>query len=389
MDESAKVQRRWPRRRWLIAGSAAVVILAGAGATAMVAASSGPPPVAPEVAISVPAGSVSPAAIIGIHLSHARVEKLVVTTSTGAVVAGRLVPGGWVAVSPLPWATKFELTLRARGGTPVRTVVKTATWETGAAPLPTKSLAVTISPNPGAQVGMGATWVLQFSQPIPPSLQAQILQRLNTTESLPDPVGWHWWSSTEVDGRPQQFWPLNEQASLSLNLDGLVLGGYRLVNSSVTSNFTVVNQHLTKVSAITHEEQVFNGTQLINTFPVSLGRPGFLTISGTLVVLYKTPVVFMNSATIGYPGLYAQNVYEDVAISTDGYYMHSANWDIYDHGVANVSHGCVEQNPADAAWFYNWSVPGDVVEITGTSLQASEVNGEGDWNLPWSQFQAA
>ena len=134
---------------------------------------------------------------------------------------------------------------------------------------------------------------------------------------------------------------------------------------------------------------MFNGTQLINTFPVSLGRPGFLTISGTLVVLYKTPVVFMNSATIGYPGLYAQNVYEDVAISTDGYYMHSANWDIYDHGVANVSHGCVEQNPADAAWFYNWSIPGDVVEITGTSLQASEVNGEGDWNLPWSQFQAA
>ncbi|HUY55369.1 MAG TPA: Ig-like domain-containing protein [Candidatus Nanopelagicaceae bacterium] len=389
MDETAKVQSRWPRRRWLVAGSTALVILGGAGATAIVAASSGSPPVAPQVAISVPTGSVSPSAMIGIHLSHARVEKLVVTTSTGAVVAGRLVPGGWVAVAPLPWATKFDLTLRARGGNPVRTVVKTATWVTGAAPLPTKSLAVTISPNQGAQVGMGAAWVIQFPQPIPQSVQAQILQRLATTESLPDPVGWHWWSSTEVDGRPQQFWPLNEQASLSVNLDGLVLGGYRLVNSSVTSNFTVVNQHLTKVSAITHEEQVFNGGQLVNTFPVSLGRAGFPTISGTLVVLYKTPVVFMNSATIGYPGLYAQNVYEDVAISTDGYYMHSANWDIYDHGVANVSHGCVEQNPADAAWFYNWSVPGDVVEITGTTLPATEVNGEGDWNLPWSQFQPA
>lgn len=370
-----------------MAGSAAVVILAGGGATAIVAASNGSPPVAPEVAISVPVGSVSPSALIGIHLSHARVEKVVVTTSTGAVVAGRLVPGGWVAESPLPWATKFRLTLQARGGTPVRTVVRTATWATAAAPLPTESLSLTVSPEDGAQVGMGAAWVLQFSQPIPQSAQSEILQRLDTTESLPDQVGWHWWSSTEVDGRPEQFWPLNEQASLSVNLDGLVLGGYRLVNSSVTSHFTVVNQHLTKVSAITHEEQVFNGTQLVNTFPVSLGQPGFPTISGTLVVLYKTPVVFMNSATIGYPGLYAQDVYDDVAISTDGYYMHAANWDVYDHGRANVSYGCVEQNPADAVWFYNWSIPGDVVEITGTPLQASEVNGEGDWNLPWSQFQ--
>ena len=389
MDESGKVESRSPKRRWLVAGGATALILVGAGATAIVVASNGSPPIAPRVAISVPSGSVSPAALIGIRLRNARVEKVVVTTSAGAVIAGHLVPGGWVAAAPMPWATRFQLTLQARGGTPARTVVRTATWATAAAPLPTQSLAVTISPSNGAKVGMGAAWVLQFAEPIPQSAQSEILQRLSTTESLPDPVGWHWWSSTEVDGRPQQFWPLNEQASLSVDLNGLVLDGYRLVGSSVASQFTVVNQHLTKVSAITHEMQVFNGSQLIDTFPVSLGMPGFPTISGTLVVLYKTPVVFMNSATIGYPGIYAQNVYEDVAISTDGYYMHAANWDVYDHGRANVSYGCVEQNPANAAWFYNWSLPGDVVEISGTPLPASEVDGEGDWNLPWSQFQPA
>ncbi len=389
MVEAGAGASRWRHWRWKMAGGAALVILAGAGATAIMAASKGAPPIVPQVAISVPSGAASPAALIGIHLKDARIEQAVVTTSAGVVIAGRLVPAGWVATQPMPWETKFRLTLHVRGGSPVRTVVKTATWATGPAPVPARSLAVTISPGDGAQVGMGATWVLQFAEPIPPSTQAEILQRLSTTESLADPVGWHWWSSTEVDGRPQQFWPLNEQASLSVDLNGLLLGGYRLVNSSVTSHFTVVNQHLTKVSAVTHQMQVFNGSQLINTFPVSLGKAGFPTISGTLVVLYKTPVVFMNSATIGYPGLYAQNVFDDVAISTDGYYMHSANWDIYDHGRANVSYGCVEQNPGNAVWFYNWSMPGDVVEISGTPLQATEADGEGDWNLPWSQFQAA
>ncbi len=357
----------------------------------------------PKVNITVPVsnGYVNPNATIGIAIQNARIMTLVVKTQSGTIIQGKLVSSQgdstnklklykWTPVQWMAWDTKFDLSLKARGGEPALTLSKNVSFQTPLEPLPAGTVNITVSPSKGQQVGMGATWVVQFSTPIPVSLQQEILSRLNTTESIVDPVGWHWWSQTEVDGRPENFWPLNENATLSVNLDGLVLNGQRLVTSQVQSSFTVVNQHLTKISALTDQMQVYNGNQLLYTFPVSLGRSGFQTISGTLVVLYKEPVVFMNSATIGFPGIYAENVYLDVAISTDGYYIHSAPWDVYDHGHYNVSFGCVEQNPDHAQWFYNFSQPGDVVIISGTSLQANEAqNGEGDWNIPWSQFQPA
>ena len=358
--------------------------------------------ISPKVQVTVPVsgGLVSPNATIGISTKDARIVTLVVKTQSGTAIQGKLVSsyGGsnkselyrWIPVQQMAWDTQFDFSLVVRGGYPVRTVSKNVTFKTALQPLPAGTVNITVSPSNGQQVGMGATWVVQFSTPIPVVLQQEVLSRLQTTESIVDPVGWHWWSQTEVDGRPQNFWPMNENATLKVNLNGLVLGGKRLVSSSVQSAFTVVNQHLTKISAVTDQMQVYNGNELLYTFPVSLGRSGFQTISGTLVVLYKDPVVFMNSATIGYPGIYAENVYLDVAISTDGYYIHSAPWDVYDHGHYNVSFGCVEQNPNHAQWFYNFSQPGDVVIISGTSLQANEAqNGEGDWNIPWSQFQPA
>lgn len=383
---SGPSRHRFWRRAGLIVGALAVI---GGAATGIVLAARPQPPVKPVVKVTVPvaSGTVAISASIGLSVEHAHLEAVTVRTAAGALVAGSVAAGVWKPTAPMAWSTTFHMTVQARGGRPVRTVSESVSWTTPEEPLPSGTVGIRISPNSGEQVGMGATWVVQFSQPIPPADQTEVLQRLVTTESLADPVGWHWWSPTEVDGRPEQFWPMNEQASLAVNLDGLVVNGHRLVASSASSNFTVINQHLTKISAATDQMQVYNGTQLVRTEPVSLGKSGFPTISGTLVVLSKIPVVFMNSATIGYPGLYAQDVYEDVAISTDGYYIHSANWDIADHGHYNVSHGCVEQNPNDATWFYDFSVPGDVVIITGTALQASEGDGEGDWNIPWSDYQ--
>ena len=37
-----------------------------------------------------------------------------------------------------------------------------------------------------------------------------------------------------------------------------------------------------------------------------------------------------------------------------------------EQGFANVSHGCVNMSPADAAIYYEMAVPGDPVKITGS-----------------------
>ena len=337
---------------------------------------------AATLAITVPQGPVSLTPVIKLKPQHAHIQSVVVTTTTDAV-AGEWNQTSWRPVAPLSWNTTYKVKVVAVDHTTGKQLVSVTTFTTPNSPV---TLQATVSPANGQQVGMGAVWVVQFKQPLTPAEQSLVLTRLDTSESIPDTVGWHWWSSTQVDGRPQNFWPLNEVATLKLNFNGMLLNGHPVVKSNSSVSFTVNEQHEIKISAQTDRMLVYNNNQLLHNFPVSLGRPGFPTLSGTLIVLYKSPVVFMNSATIGHPGIYAENVYEDVAISSDGYFMHSAPWDVYDHGYANVSFGCVEQNPNNATWIYNWSEPGDVVIITGTTYKASEADGEGDWNIPWSQF---
>ncbi len=399
---------RRARRRWsivvtilVIAGAVTATTLVQLGvistAHGLALRPSAPPrPVVPPsvtLAFAGPVADVPPASPITVSVAHGTLTALTVAPlAGGAAVAGHLRGGTWLPIAPLAWATTYRVAATAAavghgsGGRPPAPVTVVRNFTTPPAPLAMMSLVPNISPYNGEQVGWGAVFVLQFPNAIPAAGQADILAALHVSMSIPEPGRWRWFTPSELHFRPEHFWPVGERVTLEGDLNGLTILGHRLVGSQFTSAFTVVDDHLTVISAVTDRELVYNNGRLIQNFPVSLGKPGFPTISGTLVVLSKAPSVFMNSATIGFPGLYAQDVYYDVAISTDGYYIHDASWDVYDHGVANVSHGCVEQNPADAVWFYNFSVPGDVVEISGTGLPAGEVNGEADWNIPWAQY---
>jgi len=143
--------------------------------------------------------------------------------------------------------------------------------------------------------------------------------------------------------------------------------------------------------------QVYANDQLINTWPVSLGKPGFATLSGTLVVLYKQYAVKMQSCgTFGgaacIPGsanYYDENVYYDTAISVNGFFIHAAPWSVYAQGHYDVSHGCVNLSTDHAIQFYNWSAPGDVVVVKNTSNPADYSNGEADWQIAFAQFANA
>jgi lipoprotein-anchoring transpeptidase ErfK/SrfK len=393
-NRSSNIPPRHPRRWPWVLSFVAAVIVGGGGATLLVSnhPGSAPTPSLPKpvatLSVDFPTSLTTPnsttlSPTLPIIVSNARLTSVSVTTGRSHPVAGAWNQTSWRPLTPLAWSTEYTIHLTAKTSVQGKLLTKSFSFQTPASPV---TLPATVSPSNGEQVGMGAVWVVQFQQPLSPSEQAAVMSRLQTTATTPEIIGWHWWSATEVDGRPQNFWPLNDTATLHLDLNGLLLNGHPVIDSNQTVSFTVNETHEIQISAKTDRMLVYNNNQLIQNFPVSLGRPGFPTISGTLIVLYKEPVVFMNSATIGYPGIYAENVYQDVAISTDGYYMHSAPWDVYDHGRYNVSFGCVEQDPANATWIYNWSEPGDVVIITGTTLQASEADGEGDWNTPWSAF---
>ena len=65
----------------------------------------------------------------------------------------------------------------------------------------------------------------------------------------------------------------------------------------------------------------------------------------------------------------------------------AAPWSVAQQGNTNVSHGCINMSTERAAWFFNFSQPGDVVEIRNSS--AGDLRSDiYDWVIPWEEWQA-
>ena len=283
------------------------------------------------------------------------------------------------------------------------TVVASATGTNGQSTTATVSfgtltaqdrLLTTFGPGDGSTVGVGETINLKFNTDIPDSRKAALLQRIQVT-STPGVLGaWHWLSDSAVHFRTKDYWPAGTKVSVVADLQGFNAGGGVWGLGNWSESFTVGDKHVSLIDSNTHQMQVYNNDQLINTWPVSLGKTGFETLQGTLLVLYKTYDVKMQScATFGgaacIPGTtnyYNDDVYYDTAISTTGFFIHAAPWSVGSQGYANVSHGCVNLSTARATTFFNWSQVGDVVVISNTGNTATYASGEGDWQIDFGQY---
>jgi lipoprotein-anchoring transpeptidase ErfK/SrfK len=331
---------------------------------------------------------------------------VVVTVSTGhldtvalseagssTALPGVLAPDGqsWEMTQPLDQGAHYTVVATATS-TAGSTSTSTSTFVT----ITAKSRLLTgMTPLDGAVVGVGETIDLRFNTSIPAGERAALLQRIQVTSTPAVIGGWHWLTANVVHFRPATFWPSGTKVTVTANLKGFDAGNGIWGLAGWTSSFSVGAKHLSIINNLTHTMQVFNNDKLIATYPVSLGKGGFATIQGTLIVLYKTPVVVMKSCPTFHtpaaciPGgaqYYDDPVYEDTAISTSGYFIHAAPWSVGSQGRADVSHGCVNLSNARATTFYNWSIPGDVVQVENTGYNASYSDGEGDWQLPFAAF---
>ena len=109
--------------------------------------------------------------------------------------------------------------------------------------------------------------------------------------------------------------------------------------------------------------------QIIRQMPASMGKPKHPTPIGEFSVLAKEKSVVMDSRTIGIPlddpEGYKLTVNDAVRITWGGVYVHSAPWSVGSQGYANVSHGCINLSPDNAAWYFNQVGIGDPVVING------------------------
>jgi lipoprotein-anchoring transpeptidase ErfK/SrfK len=255
-------------------------------------------------------------------------------------------------------------------------------------------LLTTSTPDDGATVGVGEPIDLHFNTSVPQAQRSALVQRLQVVSNPPQNGGWHWFDGADLHYRPENYWQSGTTVTLTANFHGVNAGNGVYGLASWTKSFTVGAKHVSMIDDTTHTMQVYTNDQLVNTWPVSLGKPGFRTLEGTLVVLTKVQKVMMDSCSTfggaacikGSANYYHDYVYWDTAISTNGFFIHAAPWSERSQGFTDVSHGCVNLSTANATTYYNYSIPGDVVVISHTGNVADITNGEADWQIPFAQW---
>ncbi len=210
--------------------------------------------------------------------------------------------------------------------------------------------------------------------------------------SSPQQVGsWSWISSTEAHYRPKKYWKPGTKVSLDADLNSLPAGKGIYGQKSRKTSFKIGKSVVTTINLKKHKATVKINDKLARTIPVSGGKSGFTTRSGTKVITEKLARTKMASETIGIAENSAEGYDLDVKyamrITNSGEFVHAAPWNASKFGVSNGSHGCVGMSTSNAGWLFNKVRVGDPVKVTGTSRGLEQGNGITDWDVSWKKWQ--
>lgn len=353
------------------------------------------PPASVNSTVADGATDVPVTAPIGITVEHGTLDSVELTRGAGATFAPEPPAGvvnaartGWISPSDFAPNSPYRIDAEVSG---VDGKTSRHSWEftTGAA---TTELHTTTNVGDGSVYGVGMPIIVNLNVAVPATLHKAVTDRLAVTSEPPVTGGWRWFSDTEVHYRPSAYWPAHTRVHLGIDFTGLNLGNGVWGVDGRTVDFSIGDAHISTVDATAYTMSVQVNGQVVNTFPVSTGRPGPTTAtrSGVHVVNEKAPMVIMDSSTIGIPvdspEGYRIEAEWSVRISNSGEFVHSAPWSVDSQGHANVSHGCVNASPSNAKWFYDLTQTGDVVQVVNTPRQLEPWNGYGDWQIPWDQW---
>ncbi|QXG75419.1 L,D-transpeptidase family protein [Modestobacter sp. L9-4] len=371
---------------------------AGAPGSTTSSASSAPaaPPAQLALSIADGAADVSPAEPLEVDVTDGRLDDVEVTDGSGAAVAGEVAPAAgdpdtsvWTPAEDLAYGTSYTVTATAASaGDQVTT--QTSTFTTVTPRLQDKP---DIGPLDGTTVGVGMPIRVFFDEPV--TDKAEVERHLTVTSSTPTDGVWNWVRDDEVHFRPSTYWPADTDVTVEADLFGVDLGDGVWGKVDRTVAFHVGDEHVSVADAATHTLTVHNGDQVVQTYPMSAGSDKNPTHNGAHVVLEKLAETTMDSSTFGLavdaPGGYlAEGVKWATRISNNGEFVHGAPWSVRQQGSSNVSHGCINLSDERAKWFYDFSQPGDVVEVVN-SVGGTLGPADGDiydWAVPWDQWKA-
>ena len=389
------------RRTTAVLAAGALLFLAGCSgedpgpAAAGESSASDAPPASVTVAPADGAADVSPVEPVEISVTDGELFEVTVVDGAGAAVPGTVAESEeasgtevWTPETQLAYGTSYTLTAVAHNAADKEATAST----TFTTVTPTTVSTPSIGPLDGMVVGVGLPIRVYFDQPV--TDKAAVESHLLVTTSNPTDGVWSWLNDSEVHFRPSEYWPANTEVTLDANLYGVDFGDGIWGEKNRTVSFTIGERHVSIADAGNHTLQVYDGDQLVQTFPMSAGGPDFPSRNGPHVVTELNRDRVMDSSTYGVPvdspNGYRTPVEYAVRLSNNGEFVHAAPWSVAQQGNANVSHGCINLSTERAAWFFNFSKPGDVVEIVnseGPTLSAADGDIY-DWAIPWDEWQA-
>ncbi|MCQ0022430.1 Ig-like domain-containing protein [Streptomyces somaliensis DSM 40738] len=321
----------------------------------------------------------------------ARITDVTAVDESGHHLAGELSADGdrWRSTGPLAAGARYTVrvaTENADGAPGARTL----TFRTAAAK---KLLKVDFGPEAG-KYGVGQPLTATLSAPVATKEGRAAVERALKVRSTPSVTGaWHWVDDRELHFRPREYWPAGAIVTLTSNLAGLHVGGGVYGTATAPLRIDIGDRVEAVTDAAAHRMVVKRNGEVINTIPVTTGKPGFATRNGVKVVLEKQAFVRMRSTTVGIAEgsseSYDLPVHYATRVTWSGEYVHAAPWSVGSQGYANVSHGCVGMSTSNAAWFFENIRRGDIVRVVNS--QGEEMtpfgNGFGDWNLSWDRWR--
>ena len=365
-----------------------------------------PPPV--PVALSMNPGpdaqNVDPLAPVTVTATAGSLLTVQMVNDVGKPVEGVTTPDNmvWKPTVPLGYGRTYTVTATGRG-TDETTRALVSTFTT-LVPGNQTALRLTTTGNQdlleGGTYGIGTVVVARFDEPIPDRAAAQ--RALRVTTSPPVEGAWTWVNDATAHWRPQNYYAPGTTVTVAANIYGVPLGEGLYGQADTGVRFRIGDAHISIANDITKQVSVFSNGQLMRTMPTSMGMGGsetiggrtisFWTQPGTYTVMDKANPVVMDSSTYGLPinsrlG-YKETINWATRISTDGIYLHALEDTVWAQGNTNVSHGCLNLSAENARWFYDFSQPGDVVEVRDTGGAPLELWQNGDWSVPWSQWLA-
>ena len=256
---------------------------------------------------------------------------------------------------------------------------------------PEKFFKAYAEPAEGEVVGVGIPITVNFNKKVQNKAEVEQAMVVRTPETL---VGaWAWKDDKTAEFRPKDLWPGDMDVTVDLNFEGVQAKDGVFGKENTSQTFRYRPSMVSIVDADTYTMDVYKSGELVNTIPVTTGKAGWETRSGTKVLLTKERVRLMDAASGGIseenPEYWRVEAPYAMRMTYSGEFVHGAPWSVASQGNANVSHGCVGMSGTNAAWWWNENEIGDVVIVKNTGRpQDNDGNGLTVWNDEWHEWLA-